>query len=119
MELSTIFVDNSMSQETTSPFFVRICTFLVFCARQSIFPFYRAAQRVIHIPLCERSMKTTFPQFLWKSYPHFPQPERHILTIVTFPHTLWKSYPHFPQRALPKEVIHKNCGKVIHTFHNI
>jgi len=110
MELSTIFVDNSMSQETTSPFFVRICTFLVFCARQSIFPFYRAAQRVIHIPLCERSMKTTFPQKMWKSYPHFPQPNRHILTIVTYPHTLWKSYPHFPQRAFTKEVIHIFCG---------
>src|SRR5579883_2009938 len=107
MELSTKIVDNSMSQEPPSPFFVHTYTFLNSYARKSVFPF--GTESYPH-PRGEKSMKTTFPQKLWKSYPHFPQPDRHILTIITYPHTLWKSYPHFPQRAPTKEVIHNFCG---------
>src|SRR5579883_53291 len=110
MELSTIFVDNSMSQEPPRPFFIHICPFLVFYSRKSVFPSHRLAWRVIHIPQDEKLMKMTFPQFLWKTYPHYPQPQPHILTIITYPHTLWKTYPHFPQRPCAKGVIHKNCG---------
>ena len=50
MELSTKIVDNSMSQEPPSPFFVHTYTFLNSYARKSVFPFCRSAQRVIHIP---------------------------------------------------------------------
>jgi hypothetical protein len=54
--------------------------------------------------------------FCRRTFPHF-RSERSI--SATFPHFLWKSFPHFPQKKrqigrLP--VIHTQCGQLFHIW---